>query len=309
MKAAERPRTLKIPVRPRRVLLLVNPASRQGGAAFAIPPLLEAEGVRVRVGKANSREDVGRLIEAAAEEVDAVVVGGGDGSLNAALPALLRTGLPLGVLPLGTANDFARTVGIPADPRAAVAVIAAGATRRVDLGSVNGHPFLNVASLGLSSDLAERLTGAGKRRWGRLSYPVAALSVLAKARPFRAMIVAKDRAVRVKTYQIAVGNGRYYGGGLPVRHDACVADGRLDLYSLEFKAVGRLLLSALAFRRGRHGAWREVRDVQCTRFQVRTRRPRPVNLDGELLTLTPARFNLLPLALAVYAPAAPARQT
>jgi len=289
----------------RRALLIVNPASRRGAAATpAAIRLLGEAGLQVRAESPRA-QDVGRVIEAAAPEIDCVVVGGGDGSLNAALPALLRTGLPLGVLPLGTANDFARTMGLPLDLRGAALVIGQGALRPVDLGLANGRPFLNVASIGLSGDLAARLTGAGKRRWGRLSYPLAALQVLAGARPFRAVIVGKGAAARVRTYQIAVGNGRYHGGGLPVRHDARVDDGRLDLYSLEFRAVWRLLLAGLALRRGRQGAWRDVRDLRCTRFQVRTRRPRPVNLDGELLTQTPVRFELLPAALAVYAPGGP----
>jgi YegS/Rv2252/BmrU family lipid kinase len=288
---------------PRRALLLVNGASRRGADALArLPTLLESAGLYVTPGQARSREAVGSVIEEASPEIDCVIVGGGDGSLNAAVPALLRTGLPLGVLPLGTANDFARTLRIPADLRAAVQLIALGRTRPVDVGLVNGLPFLNVASLGLSTELTERLTREHKRRWGRLSYAVAALGLLSRARPFRAVIVAKDAAVRVRTYQVAVGNGRYYGGGLPVRHDARADDGRLDLYSLEFKTLWRLALAARDFRGGRHGAWREVREFQCTRFQVRTRRPRPVNLDGELLTHTPARFELLPAALRVFAP-------
>jgi YegS/Rv2252/BmrU family lipid kinase len=304
MEVAERPKTLMAESRGRRVLLLVNPASRRGATAAALAAdLLSGAGLNVRTERPGSREEVARVIEAAADEIDAVVVAGGDGSLNAALPALLRTGLPFGVLPLGTANDFARTLAIPMDLRAAAGVIAAGLTRRVDVGLVNGHPFLNVASLGLSSDLAQRLTGPGKRRWGRLSYAALVLRLLTKARPFRAVIVAKGQAVRVRTYQVAVGNGRYYGGGLSVRHDARVDDGRLDLYSLEFKAAWRLVLAGLAFHRGRQGGWREVRDVSCRRFQVRTRRPRPVNLDGELLTVTPARFELLPAALVVFTPA------
>lgn len=292
------------PSRPRRALLLVNTASRRGAAAAMIdlPRLLKDGGISFRVAQTASRDQVGVCIEDAASEVDCVIVGGGDGSLNAAVPALLRTGLPLGVLPLGTANDFARTLGIPSDVRAAVQLISEGRTRPVDVGLVNGLPFLNVASLGLSTELTERLTREHKRRWGRFSYAVAALRVLWRARPFRAIIVAKDAAIRVRTYQIAVGNGRYYGGGLPVRHDARADDGHLDLYSLEFKTIWRLALAARDFRGGRHGAWREVREFRCTRFQVRTRRPRPVNLDGELLTSTPARFELLPAALQVFAP-------
>jgi len=289
--------------RPRRALLLVNRASRRGGASVqAALDGLEAAGITLHFEQPATREDISRIINARADELDCVIVGGGDGTLNAAAPALLQTGLPLGILPLGTANDLARTLGLPSDLRAAAAVIAAGDSRRIDVGLVNGHPFLNVASLGLSTDLAARLTGQGKRRLGRLSYPWAALQVLTKARPFRAMILSKEGATRVRTFQITVGNGRYYGGGIPVRHDARIDDGRLDLSSLELPGIWSLMLMAPAFRQGTHGAWREVRDQGCIRFEVRTRRPRPVNLDGELLTLTPARFELLPGALQVYAP-------
>ena len=291
------------PAAPRRALLLANPASGGGQRSLdAAVERLRDDGVEVTVKPPASREDIGRLIEAHAGAVDCVIVAGGDGSLNAAAAALMRTGLPLGVLPTGTANDLARTLGLPTDLPAAAAVIAAGHASRVDLGLVNDLPFFNVASIGLSADLADRLSGESKKRWGRLSYAWAALRVLTRARAFGAVIVTRDRRVRVRTYQIAVGNGRYYGGGVVVRHDARIDDGRLDLSSLEVSGVWKLALLAPAFRRGAHGAWREVRDESCTRFEVQTRTPRPVNLDGELLATTPARFELRPAAISIYTP-------
>jgi YegS/Rv2252/BmrU family lipid kinase len=248
------------------------------------------------------REDVAAAILAHRGDVDAVVVAGGDGSLNAAAPGLVAAELPLGIIPLGTANDLARTLAIPSDPAAAADVVLAGRTRALDLGSVNGRPFFNVASIGLSAELARTLTTAEKRRWGRLGYATAGLRVLARARPFHARITHAGVTDEVHTLQIAVGNGRHYGGGNVVARDAAVDDGRLDLYSLEFGSVWRLALMLNAFRRGAHGAAREVRTLTGTAFEVTTRRPRSVNADGELITKTPAHFRVHPATLRVFVP-------
>ena len=125
------------------------------------------------------------------------VVGGGDGTINAAAFGVIEAGLPLGILPMGTANDLARTLGIPSDIDGAARFIADGNTRRIDLGLVNGEPFFNVASLGLSAELAQKLTRDIKRRFGRLGYALVALNVLAHARPFRATIASETETVHV----------------------------------------------------------------------------------------------------------------
>nr|WP_210267772.1 lipid kinase [Bradyrhizobium aeschynomenes] len=287
----------------RRLLMIINRGSRSGGEAAGVAvSRLSAAGYDLVISAPHSPREVSPWIEAHADDAEAVVVAGGDGSLNAAAPALVKTGLPLGIIPAGTANDLARTLGLPDDMEAAVDVIAAGCRRRIDLGEVNGHPFFNVASLGLSADLARQLTKETKRRFGRLGYAITALKVLANARPFRAMIVSSDGAVRVKTLQIAVGNGRYYGGGMAVDHRAEIDDSHLDLYSLEIGRVWKLLAMAYDFRKGRHGLWEEVRASRDTSFEIRTRRPRPINADGELVTFTPARFNVLPRAVTVFVP-------
>jgi diacylglycerol kinase (ATP) len=287
----------------RSALLIVNNKSRSGEAQCktAIERLRAHDIEPVHV-ECKRREDMSPLIVRHRDQVDCVIVGGGDGTINAAALGVIEADLPLGILPLGTANDLARTLEIPVDLDGAADVIAAGTTRRIDLGLVNGEPFFNVASLGLSAELAQKLTRDIKRRYGRLGYALVALKVLLQARPFRATIASETQTVRVRTLQIAVGNGVFYGGGNAVEQDASIDDQHLDLYSLELERAWKLAFMARSFRHGRHGAWREVRAIKAQEFDIRTRRPRPINADGEIVTQTPAHFTIKPAAVTVFAP-------
>lgn len=165
------------------------------------------------------------------------------------------------------------------------------------------NPFFNLASIGLSVSVTGELTAERKRRWGRLAYGIAAVRALARARPFSA-VIARDGSPpeRVRTVQIAVGNGRYYGGGMAVWEHARIDDVCLDLYSLEIEGLWRLALLAFALRVGRQRRWPGVRASCGGALKVRTRRPRRVSADGEIVTTTPARFDLLPGAVEVFAP-------
>lgn len=241
----------------------------------------------------------------AAPRADAIVVVGGDGTVNSVAGAARESGLPIGIVPAGTGNNLARTLALPLDPGEAAGIVAAGNLRAIDLGEVNGRLFFNVASLGLSAHLADRLERGVKRRWGRIGYLVALLRVLADARPFYAEIVDETgEVIPVKTWQIAVGNGRHYGGGMVVAENAAIDDDRLDLYSLAFPEVWRLLSIAGRFPIGRHGESPRVRTLQGRSFTILTRRPRPINTDGEILTHTPAMFRVIPRAVHVFVPEA-----
>ncbi|GLQ53213.1 lipid kinase [Devosia nitrariae] len=288
----------------RRALMLVNPNARRGGEGLdSLVARLAEGGVDAVVERFETPDEVSADIVRRQHEADLVIVCGGDGTINSAAKGVLATGLPMGILPMGTANDLARTLAIPEDLLAAADIITAGATRRIDLGEVNGHPFFNVASIGVAADLARGLTREAKRRWGKLGYALAAIKVLASARPFSAQIISGSGRVRVRTLQIAVGNGVHYGGGAIVHQDATIEDGHLDLYSLELRNVWKFGLMLGAFRRGEHGAWHEVRTVKDTEFDIRTRKPRPVNTDGDIVTTTPAHFVIRPSAVTVFAPA------
>ncbi|WP_456308182.1 lipid kinase [Roseicella aquatilis] len=292
--------------RPGRALLIVNQKARSGQdqAEAALAALrgagLEAEAFEMPEGMACAEAVVQGT---APGGFDRVVLGGGDGTLNAAIPGLLRAGLPFGILPLGTANDLARSLGIPLELEGAAQVIATAAARPVDLGEVNGHAFFNVASIGFSAELAEELKSDSKKRFGKLGYAVAALGLLRRARPFSVELLHDGRVERVRTIQVSVGNGKHHGGGMTVAEDARPDDGMLDVYSLEVTHWWQLVALLPWLRRGTQGQWRDVRAFRTTELELRTRRQRPVNTDGELTTHTPAVFRLRPAALRVFAPA------
>lgn len=291
----------------RRALLMVNPRARQGTASLDAVRALLATRLDLIERPLPPPGELSEALRAEAHTADLVILGGGDGTLNAAAAGLYDTQLPLGVLPLGTANDFARTLAIPADLAAAARLILDGAPRPIDLGDVNGHPFLNVASIGFSADLARALTQEAKRRFGVLGYAIVAARLLMQSRLFTAFIEHDGTVETVKTLQVSVGNGRHYGGGMTVEESATADDGRLDFYSLEVDHWWRLLALLPSLRAGTQGQWDDVRAFRTTEVVVRTSRPRPVNTDGELVTFTPAHFRIRPAAIRVYAPPAPAR--
>lgn len=254
------------------------------------------------VASAIRTDEMPSAIHQHAGSADLIIIGGGDGTLNRSVEAVLQSGLPLGILPMGTANDLARTLGISPTIEEACAVIAAGRTHRIDLGRVNGKHFFNVASIGMSVEIARCLTRDVKRRWGVLGYCIAALDQYRAARSFSADIEVDGGRFRLRSIQLSVGNGRFYGGGMTVAEGAMIDDGLLDLYSLQPSGLFRLLTLMPAFRAGRHASLDEVHNLRARRIEVRTKRPMPVNTDGELTTETPALFEIMPRALEVFVP-------
>lgn len=286
-----------------KVLLVANAASRQGDeAGDAVERALVERGATVARMAGGRAEKISPWIVANAGGAAHVTVVGGDGTANAAAAGLVEAGLPLHLVPAGTANDLGRTLGLPTDTGEAAALPWTGRLKTIDLAEANGCLFFNVASIGLSVELARRLTRERKRRFGRLSYLIAAVQALSAMRPFRARLIHHGVTESIRTLQIAVGNGRYYGGGMAVHEDAAIDDGMLDLYSLELTRMWKLIAMYPAFKQGRHGLWREVRASRGPEFRIETRRPREVNLDGEIRTQTPVTFRVRPRALRVFVP-------
>ncbi|MEQ9354144.1 MAG: lipid kinase [Coleofasciculus chthonoplastes F3-SA18-01] len=288
---------------PKTALLLINRKSRHGqeNLVETIRQLKEL-GFIVLEELTEDPLKLPDIIRHYQHQVDLVIIGGGDGTLNAAIEGLVDTQLPLGILPLGTANDLARTLKIPVDLPQACQVIATGQYQRIDLGLVNEQYFFNVASCGLSVEITQRLTKEDKSRWGILAYLSMALKMIWQARPFRAEIRINGEAIRIKTIQIAIGNGRHYGGGMTVCYDAKIDDQRLDLYSLEMRHWWHILLILPALWRGRHADLPGVRTLQGTEFEIYTRKPRSINTDGEITTSTPATFRVIPQVISVVVP-------
>jgi YegS/Rv2252/BmrU family lipid kinase len=295
-----------------RPALIVNVSSRSGAAAFETArDTLTAYGV-----------DLGRCLAVRPEAVrDAVkeavqhghrtlIVGGGDGTISCAaglladLPAEARP--VLGVLPLGTANDFARTLGIPSRLEDACATIAGGKVVDVDLGRANGAPFLNAASVGLTAAVTRALRPGLKKRLGRLAYPLATLSAYREHLPFAARLTFPHgdlpQVELSDLLQVTVGNGRHYGGGNTVAPEAGIDDHRLDVYAIR---SGRLRDYASIARRLRSGAFVEhdrVLHVTTRAVEVSTDEEHPVTLDGEPVGATPTLFEVERNAVDVIVP-------
>ena len=287
------------------ILLLINLHSKQGLLRFgeAIAHFNDLN-IQYIIGQIRESEDFAHCIRHYQKRVSAVVIGGGDGTLNAAVDALVETGLPLGILPLGTANDLVHTLNLPRTLSEACEVIAQGHRQTIDLGRVNGKYFFNVASCGLSIKITEELSGGLKQQWGVVAYAIAAIRTIATARRFTAVIQVDDgEEMTRRSFQIAVGNGRYYGGGLTVAEDAAIDDERLDLYSMEMPRWWQLFLSLPALRTGRFSDRIGISRWQGKQIKVRTRNPKWINTDGEITSQTPALFELCPKALEVFVPA------
>jgi diacylglycerol kinase family enzyme len=137
---------------------------------------------------------------------------------------------------------------------------------------------------------------------GILAYAWTALQLLSKTRPFTAMIGIDGQNIKVKTLQIAIGNGRYYGGGMPIAHDAQIDDQRLDLYSLEIEHWWQIFPLLWTLPRGQQGLLSWVRTLKGKEIQIQTRKPHSINTDGEITSTTPAMFRVIPAAIGVYIP-------
>lgn len=286
-------------------LLLINRHARQGDTQInQVVEQLQKLGLSLVEASTEDPENLTSLLRQYQPQVDLVIIGGGDGTLNAAIEGLIEVQLPLGILPMGTANDLARTLGLPTDLSAACRVIAEGYQARIDLGWVNGKHFFNVASLGLSVQITRKLNKQMKQRWGILAYAIAAIQVLLQSRPFTVQLrLNQGEWIQMRTIQVAVGNGRYYGGGMAVAERATIDDQRLDVYSLNIRRWWQLLVILPGMRSGNHTSWKFVEHYRCYQVEIQTRRPYAINTDGEITTATPAHFRVIPQAISVFVPA------
>lgn len=288
--------------------LVINAGARLGAAPELAVGKLQKAGLPISaVHHVRSGADLaGTLEQVVAAGHDLVVVGGGDGTVSFAAGRLAGTGIVLGVLPLGTANDLARTLEIPPGLDAACAALADGKVVDIDLGRVNGEPFLNVASVGLSVGVTESLSPRLKRSLGPLAYPVAAVRAYARHQPFRARLEFPNGDHGTleldDMLQVAIGNGRHYGGGNAVSPSAGIDDHTLDVYAIPGAPLREHVRIARLLKDGSFVERDGVHHLTTQRVRLVTEPPLPVNLDGEIATVTPADFTVERNAVHVVVP-------
>lgn len=285
-----------------RLLILVNPGASRADAALEELAAWFQQNCDATFVTTRSRDHLTQILLRHGHDADRIVIGGGDGTISEALPCLLDLGKPLAVLPLGTANDFARSLGLPRDSFAAARIALDGPTHKVDVGLVNGRPFINVASVGLAAQVSQVQSKELKRIWRLFSYAIGLLRAVIHSRPFRVdLTIDQHWTWTGLAYQVSVANGRYHGGGLRVAEHAAIDDGKLNVYFVLPGKVWQLVAAIIHLKFGLTKP--EILQQKSGRHvTIRTRRPRPVNADGEIGTATPADITLRPKALSVIVP-------
>ena len=299
----------------RRALLIVNPSSGRELAsehADRIAATLRSRYEDVEVVTTAGDGDAERAAAAAAVSGrETIYVAGGDGTVNEAVNGVAGAGLldgaRFGIIPLGTGNDFAAGLGIPADVDQALEVLQAERELRVDLGKVNGRIFINTSGGGFIAEVSLAVTPQLKTIAGRLAYLIGGAQALLEYEPVSATVTAEPGGFRLglKVYTFAVCNSRLIGGGRLIAPSAIIDDGLLDLCLIEGMSAVEFLALARKVADGGHVDDDRVRYLQASSIVVELEPEASINTDGEVLSARRCEYSVLPKAATFLAGDAP----
>jgi diacylglycerol kinase (ATP) len=232
-----------------------------------------------------------------------IVTAGGDGTLNEVINGVGCRGddVRLGLLPLGTGNDFARALKLPAGIEHNISILRSRETMPIDLVRVRSRRFryfVNVSAGGFSGLVDEKLTPEIKRTWGPLAYVRSAAAALPRLRVYRTHLVFDDNEkMSIELYNVVIGNGRFVAGGLPIAPNADLSDGLLDVILIPKRPVPEMALLAAEMLLGKHLSNDAIIFRRAKKIAVRSRPGMCFNVDGELAGNAPAVFQVVPRAL------------
>ena len=288
----------------RNFALLVNPASSGGRALQALPKLhaaLDGLGAHHRTVTTRSIDHAYEEAVSAAAQGETVVAVGGDGLLRPIAGALKGTDSALAVVPCGRGNDFARVLGIPTDPGDAARLAVEGEERLLDVASVEGTPYMGIASFGFDSD-ANRIANEAKLVKGDAVYVYAALRALTAWKPANFTVTVDGERHEFTGYTVAVGNSKVYGGGMFILPMAELDDGKLDVIVCEQVGKLRFLRDLPKVFKGRHLDLPYTRFLRGEVIEVSSDRPFVIYADGDPIGATPAIMRVERRCLRVIAP-------
>jgi undecaprenyl-diphosphatase len=263
----------------------------------------------VRELEVSEKGKLAELVALPMAERPLVIAAGGDGTVGAAADELAGTGSILAVLPLGTSNDVARSLGISPDPVAAARLLADGVVRAIDAGQVvvegeRPRNFVHAATVGFNVRFAQLATRSSlRRRFGRFTYAVAGVHALRQNRPFECELHYDGKTEKVELVQLSIINAPVFGGALDMRVPGARLDDRsLVVIAVEQGSPVRLVLGALITILGRRREGFGVRALRTKELRVHVDRPLDVALDGEVVAKLPADFEVAAEALHVVTP-------
>ena len=284
--------------------LVVNAKSRKGQKLFkracqamsGLPYEVDAHAVE------DPKDLEATVLRALAKKPDLLILGGGDGTVSGLVDLMVGHDVILGVLPLGTANSFARTLGIPLTIEGAVEVIRTGKPRRIDLGMIDGDYFANCAAMGISPKIAETVPHGLKKMLGKVGYLSWAAYQYLRFRPFTLIVGEGPTAVKIRVVEVRISNGPYHGGTELV--DAAAVDsGEIVVQAVMGHVKRRLVqnwFSSVFRLQSRH---EKVRDFRGKSLKINTIPPLPISIDGEVLARTPVTAKVAAGIIRVMAPA------
>jgi YegS/Rv2252/BmrU family lipid kinase len=290
----------------RKLALIANPVAGGGRGRKALGAAcgeLERRGVRFRALTSESAAHAQELARAVADAGrEAVAAVGGDGHVGSIAGVLRETETELAVIPAGRGNDLARVLGIPTDPVGAVELALEGKARPLDVGEVDGAPFLGIASLGFDSD-ANRIANESRLR-GSAVYLYAALRALASWRPARFEVAVDGEHHEFTGYSVAVANSKAYGGGMMLVPHAELDDRLLDVLLVHEHSRLRALAMMPRVFRGAHVGDPHVEFLKGATVEVRADRPFTVYADGDPIGELPATVRVAARQVRVIVPSA-----
>ncbi len=272
---------------------VVNPVAGKRKSVELIPRIKEAAQKRGQETCLYITEGPGdaekKAVAALIDGCRVVVAVGGDGTVNEVVNGIAESGAVMGVIPAGSGNDFARTLGIPLDFEEALECVLQGETRSMDVGLINGRRFVNVASVGFDAQVVLETYKIKKRIRGPLAYPLGVLKTLAGYRPFAMEIETDERTIRKQVLLAAVANGVYYGGGMKIAPEAVADDGLFDVLVVEDMPRLKILRLFPMIYSGRHLSRSEVEYFRTGKIKISCEEGH-INSDGEIIGSCPVEM-------------------
>jgi lipid kinase YegS len=290
--------------RGRKVQLILNGKVAGNDALKTAVARQRAIGHAIEVRVTSEQGDARRFV-AERGEVDLLIAAGGDGTLNEVVHGLMDLSTAarpvLGLVPLGTANDFATGCGIPHDPDQALALCMEGKAAPIDVGKANEHWFLNAASIGFGAEITATTPPELKNLLGPAAYAVMGAILAMNVHHYRGTLTMPDREITGSGPVAIVGNGRQAGGGLQVTPRARVDDGYLDVLTVRDIPALALLIAARELQElSPDGEY--INYWQTPWAEVHTEEAIPVNLDGEPMQFSSVRYEAVPKAIRLIVP-------
>jgi len=285
------------------LLFIVNPVAGKGSTLKVIPKIeryCKQRNIEYKIEKTRYAGHATKLArDATISGFNVVVAVGGDGTVLEVANGLLGSHIPLAVLPAGTGNDFARSIGVPPTIEEALNFIIRNQGKPIDVGKIGNICFLNVASVGFDAEIARDVVKLRKYVPGKISYY---LSVLLKffSYKFKNVEVEIDgKKMNLKILLLAVANGCYYGGGMNVNPNGILEDGYLDVIIISSLPRYKIPLLLSKFAKGTYQNLPYIKTFKAQNIKIYNNEKLPVNTDGDIIMQTPAELSILPLHLTV----------